>query len=330
MMCRTGTLAPPASKQRGFSPPNRTETLSSDNSKPQPRARHEEFSETKAREFVWKPTVKIIELDYGFSSEGSSGTSDLRSRMNKAIVDNFSFVSDPVLALVGEGIDKSKPDLVIADSTDTETTESSDVSSGISSVVSLMDSPGLEPLRGVEDWSVASEQEDTFFEGDHAEESPEFDACFPRSLNLFESASFDVMTHASDDDCGQSVNDEATTNEEEAFQGDRRSCMHAEELPPADPNQRKQSKYNKYRDLQAPTRTLYRGLQAPTRTFCKPFKISPQRSVENKSIEEKNEEWYEKLDQRLQKLLVGNRKDIETLHLHLDEVKTSTKAGCIN
>jgi hypothetical protein len=163
--------------------------------------------------------------------------------------------------------------------------------------------------RVMDELSVYTDQ-DYVFEDDNTDVSPEFAQCFPSSMDLLESDSCDVMTQASFNDC-DTVCDSSLV-EVEAFKGDLWAEMHSKSHSPVtSAESRKQTKYNRYRDLQAP----HKKEEAVPHRFEHFTDITGEATTQ--SI-------YEKLDEKVQQLLMGNRDDIETLQYHLDVMKLST------
>jgi hypothetical protein len=165
---------------------------------------------------------------------------------------------------------------------------------------------------------------------DESGESPEFNACFSRSLNIMNYSSLDIMTHVSGYD---DIDDEATMIEHEAFQGELWVRIKAETNHETETSTDKsrENKYNKYRSLlgektkrSSPKADKYRATKPPERP--RQLSASKVASPEEHPItlnDINNQDIHEKLDERLENLRAMN--DIHLLQRELDRFKESTK-----
>lgn len=220
-----------------------------------------------------------------------------------------------------------------------QTTEWTDCMKGTETKASPSDRSELEDITGIPDsrvltnsqlqnrtnncWSASLSDEIA----DGSEESPEFNACFPRSLNIINSSSLDIMTHVSGDD--QGINDEATTVDHEAFRGELWVHLNAEsnhhDIETSTDKSRK-NKYFRYRSLLGePTKHT-----SPKSDKYRATKISerPNHLWALSVASPGEQDLYEKLDERLENLRSMN--DIDLLQRELDRLKESTKTTAVS
>jgi len=331
MMCQTGSLPTPKRRDIRRSPPlarwgdddpdsvaSPPSSSSNRRASPPRKPLHEDSPIAVAneiREIFWKAPMKEDEHnDDSFVSDGSSGAFQqqrCRLQFDDCREDcDLSHISDPAIVLLGathvgriQKRDQGLPPI------------ESDATESITSSGNSFDGYTENETRRngtVGDISVNTDSEDFVFEDDDTEVSPEFLQCFPPSLNLIDSDSYDVMTQASVDDCSTVLGDK--TVDVEAFNGDLWNQMHTTaQAPVAIPDGQKHSAYNRYKDLQTPTK------KAPIKSPQKRF-----HHFKDITVEAKTQSMYDKLDEKVQQLLMGSHTDMETLQQQLDAMRVST------